>query len=633
MDAEDTEAPKDEKKESPFKKPMLVGKIGKLPKKLKTPAPPLTIPEPVEAPPDITIVEPDTPKPPENRSLPYEEPPWSALPQASHEYNLEVLKSGAIIETINVMEKAFWVFGRLTNCDVCMQHPTISRYHAVLQYRKAETADKTGFYIYDLESTHGTFLNKRRIKPRSYVRMNVGHMLKLGCSTRTYILTGPDEDTEEESPLTVTELKQKREQELLQRQLDKAKEEERRKRDEDRGIDWGLGEDADEETDLTENPFAQTNNEDLYLENPKKALRGFFEREGLELEYDCTEQGIGQFVCKVELPVDDEVGRPIFAEVFHKGKKKEAVIQCALEACRILDRHGLLRQATHESKKRKPKNWEENDFYDSDDDTFLDRTGTVEKKREKRMSAKVPQKAETYESLMEKEKSISSGIRKLEAEIADSQRKLASLDASSSAEVDPLDSFMMELKQSKPSKQTVNKLKADLVKLKQEHANVIKLVNIARPASLPPLVAEYATTSVKSLQVENKALPVFGKRKKIKVQLSVNKQSVEEQHANNEDEEEEEEEEEEVETKKETLPTKMVTQEEKEARETKDETEAIAKRRRKNQRRIQQKQERAESEKRKGYEEDASKEDYNMWVPPTGQTGDGRTALNEKYGY
>ncbi|KAG0410573.1 hypothetical protein HPB47_012310, partial [Ixodes persulcatus] len=466
--------------------------------------------------------------------VPYTEPPWSGVPD--REYSFQVIKNGVIQASV-ALDKPFLVVGRKEDCDVMMEHPSVSRYHAVVQFRAAvEEKSKSGFYVYDLDSTHGTFVNKEQIHAKSYKRLNVGHMVKFGGSSRTFILEGPAEDQEEECPLTVTELKalrKQREDEAREREAKaKVQAEADAAKEEQAGIDWGMGDDAEDEDPSTENPFAlSAANEDLYLDDPKKTLRGWFEREGYEMQYHVEEKGYSHFVCTIELPIDSPNGMSVIAEASVKGKKKEAVVACALEACRILDQHGELRKSCHGEPRRSTAHFSgarnarltraanarrrtgrRTTSTDSDEDTFLDRTGTIEKKREMRKKmVKREDTVDTYDTLVEKLRAVEEEVAKVQAKLESS--KQAAKEAEADAE-DSLEAFMSSLKsKTLADKSQRSKLRQELATLLQERTRLVRLANVAKPTHLPPLTSALLKSQSKSDAAAKKLLPMTGSMK------------------------------------------------------------------------------------------------------------------------
>ncbi|XP_001659227.2 kanadaptin [Aedes aegypti] len=637
--------------------------------------------------------------------IPYKEPAWSQKCDASLQYSFEVLKNGVIIENVKQLQnKAFWLFGRLPNCDINMAHPTISRYHAILQYRGAEqeAADvdsdeeeeskslhvtiEPGWYLYDLNSTHGTFLNKQRLKPKTYVRVKVGYMIKLGSSSRVYILQGPSEDEDEPSAMTITEMKEMRQkQEKLREEMAEIERQEKErieKLKESEGINWGMAEDADEETDLAHNPFAVTNNEELFLDDPKKTLRGYFEREGHDLDYKLEELSVGNYVCKVELPVDDDFGRPIVAEVTHKGKKKETVVQCALEACRILDRYGLLRQATHEPRRRHKKTSDSDD-----DDDFLDRTGDVERRRQ-RKQLKNSTEVHTYEDLIRRESELLERLEQIEGKIQ--QRQMIEKGTRLPENDDDVDDFLTKLSEDKPyDKFEVRRLRLEKEKLLKDHVTLQKLIKIAKPLELPGMSQGPSSSGSSKDELKKKMMPLFGKRNKLCKTFGIKKSEIKVGGATSsygdevEEEEDAEQEKDESRVEKKQEPEKVQSEmipkkvqgpvfnqelleqncktikspEDIEVSAAKSQThqdeqssqsEGNKKRRseteledsslssavgRKKRSRNRTRERNRDNVDFDDTDELQSEEKNIEWVPPQNQTGDGRTSLNEKFGY
>ncbi|VDK80073.1 unnamed protein product [Onchocerca ochengi] len=443
-------------------------------------------------------------------SLEYIPPSFAVEPSSDINYGFEVIKNGTVIDRIDFGRRkagTFVVIGRLPSCDIQLEHPTISRHHCILQYGD-DLMNRTGkgWHIYDLDSTHGTKLNKKRILPKQFIRIRVGHVLQFGGSSRIMTLFGPNSDTEEEWEYSPTEMRQLIEQKKLYEKIQKEKEKASGSEKESDGIMWGM--DYDEEL-----AYAQTNEgdeiqdrEERYRDDPLKVLSRFFEKEGFEMEFTYEETGAGQnhkWICSIELPVDTAAGQSLSASAVCSGSKKEAQMLCAFNACKTLDMHNLLFQSNET--RRRAKNLADNDYYDSDEDTYFDRTGQIEKNREKRRQraleakGKVTTEIETFETLTKKIASTNKELSEVMAHLAaiSKERKEREDDKKDDDDDDDddddLDKFCKQLgyfsreKDSVAVKMEKSVLRHRLVALKHEKERLEKLAKIAKPIELPTL--------------------------------------------------------------------------------------------------------------------------------------------------
>jgi len=78
-------------------------------------------------------------------------------------------------------------------------------------------------------------------------------------------------------------------------------------------------------------------------------------------------------------------------------------------------------------------------------------------------------------------------ISRLNERLKEAQRKNAKAGESNE---DSLDAFMSSLNTSTLSKSDITKMKVELQNLRKEEIQLVKLVNLTKPANLPPLVSQ-----------------------------------------------------------------------------------------------------------------------------------------------
>ncbi|KAI0458925.1 SMAD/FHA domain-containing protein [Xylaria acuta] len=128
--------------------------------------------------------------------LKYHEPPEARKPSPKDQWKLFVFKGEDIIDTVPLSNRSCWLVGRdMAVADMAAEHPSVSKQHAVIQFRyiekRNEYGDKIGKvkpYLIDLESANGTSLNSKTVPQSRYLELRDKDMIQFGQSTREYVL-------------------------------------------------------------------------------------------------------------------------------------------------------------------------------------------------------------------------------------------------------------------------------------------------------------------------------------------------------------------------------------------------------------------------------------------------------------
>ncbi|KAJ4268262.1 hypothetical protein NW762_002325 [Fusarium torreyae] len=129
-------------------------------------------------------------------TLKYHEPAEARKPSPRDVWKLFVFKGQDIVDTIELSARSCWLIGReMSVVDLPAEHPSISKQHAVIQFRyiekRNEFGDKIGKvkpYLIDLESANGTMLNDGKVPDSRYLELRDKDMIQFGHSTREYVI-------------------------------------------------------------------------------------------------------------------------------------------------------------------------------------------------------------------------------------------------------------------------------------------------------------------------------------------------------------------------------------------------------------------------------------------------------------